>query len=123
MVSAAVNPDREPVAHFSRSENRPPRPRPAVTAAPPELLQHPRGDLEECRSPKRCPVPVPPAEQLRPFARALLALAIEVRNERLAMAGTRRSDGPRSHISKSGRPPKGSSGNTVKEEGGTPCVQ
>ena len=118
MVSAATNPGREPVAHFSRSENRPSRPRPAATRAPPELLHHPRGDLEECRSPGRCLVPVPPAEQLRPFARALLALAIEVRNDRLAMPGTRRSDGPRSRP----RTPKGSSDNTTEKRGGTPCA-
>ena len=95
------------------------RRQPVATPAPPELLHHPRGDLEECRSPKRCPVPVPPAEQLRPFARALLALAIEVRNDRLAMAGKRRSDGPRSRP----RPPKGSSDNTIEKKGETPCAQ
>lgn len=99
------------------------RRQPVATPAPPELLHHPRGDLEECRSPKRCPVPVPPAEQLRPFARALLSLAIEVRNDRLAMPGTRRSDGPRSRKSKAGRPPKGSSDNTIEKKGETPCAQ
>jgi hypothetical protein len=119
MVSAAANPGYEPVARHPRGEDRPTRPRPAATRAPTELLQHPRGDLEERRSPEPCPIPVPPAEQLRPFARALLALAIEVRNDRLAMPGTRRSDGPRSRP----RPPKRSSDNIIEEERGTPCAQ
>ena len=51
------------------------------------LLHHPRGR-------EGCGVAVPSAEALRPYARALVALALEVRAESLALPAGKRSHGP-----------------------------
>jgi hypothetical protein len=75
-----------------------------LVSVTPKVPRHPRARDGAARSEDPTPGPsgsVPSAEALRPFARALVALAVGVRADALATGAPWRSDGPRS---KGGRP-------------------
>lgn len=85
----------------SRSSGNPAK---TLLSDTPKVPRHPRGRDEAPIFEDATPGPsdsVPSAEALRPFARALVALAVEVTADGLATGATWRSDGPRS---KGGRP-------------------
>ena len=104
------------LVHYPAIREVPPGPRAGATPQAGDRTRqvphHPRGtrDLEPGQVPptgdrhgearhhrqdgNQAPVTVPPPGALRPYARALLTLAIEVRAEGLALPGGRRSHGP-----------------------------